>query len=525
MEKPRILVCSGPQATIMNSPPLVTSDKARSGGESDGSFDHLVPQYLHEPVTVKIEPFSGHPLEEDAKDVYHEPEAEYHEVTLEPEDGLYLLPYMARRADDSDDGTPFEADDLDDPELDFGGRQFFYPDASRIFEEIDRSIAGRDKEGTGNLLSEKAEYDFIRPLPSGGYTQEGETLGEDYFPYEPEGNGRIPGIENLGIIVNEIQHHLNSGSYDGVIWLEGSPRLEETLYWLQLLVDTDVPIVGHVSNRRHGLLSNEGDRNIVNGVEYIVSGKGDGLGAVAIQDQLVYAAREFKKSDARPGGFTTIGGQGGVLGSVGFDVRVQFRPEYKHTQTSELNLTSLPETLAFTDMAGDDDETTIQIKADGDLIETEIPIVSLVKGRLYGSGHADGSPDREVDIMGRIEQALSDREDADRPDLHGLVFEGSNPYVKATRAQDNALEIAAFSGLPVVRVSRGDPGGFVEPHPEWPTIEGSNLDANKAAMLLTAAMLTLGRLPRAEDPRNPTDAEREALLAKIDEFQRIFDTH
>jgi len=526
MKKPQILVCAGPQATITNSPPLITSDKARRQDETrGGAFDHLVPQYLHEPVTVKIEKFSAHPLEEDAEEVYHDSDSESYEVTLDPDDGLYLLPYMARRADGSEDGTPFEPEDQSDPETDFGGRQFFYPDASRIFEEIDRGIYGRDIEGTGNLLSEKAEYDFVRPLPSGGYTVEGETAGEDYFPYEPEAKDRVPHISELATIANEIQSHLDDGSYDGVIWLEGSPRLEETLYWLGLLVDTDVPIVGHVSNRPHGLLSNDGDRNIVNGVEYIISGKGDGLGAVAIQDQLIYAAREFKKGDARPGGFKTVGGQGGVLGSVSWDVRVQFTPEYAHTDSSDLAITKLPDAVEFYDRATDDEKTAIRVKADGNLIGDEVPAVSICKGRLYRQGREIGAHEGEVDIMGRIEQAL-DQQAADKgPNLHGLVFEGSAPYATATQSQDRALEIAAYSGLPVVRVSRNDPGGFVQPHPEWPTIEGSNLDTNKAAMLLTAALLKLGRLPRAADPTKPTDAEREALLAKVAAYQELFDTH
>ena len=39
------------------------------------------------------------------------------------------------------------------------------------------------------------------------------------------------------------------------------------------------------------------------------------------------------------------------------------------------------------------------------------------------------------------------------------------------------------------------------------------------------AMLKLGRLPKAKDPRNPTPAERKAVIAKTGEFQEIFDTH
>ena len=57
------------------------------------------------------------------------------------------------------------------------------------------------------------------------------------------------------------------------------------------------------------------------------------------------------------------------------------------------------------------------------------------------------------------------------------------------------------------------------------TKEGSNLDAIKARILLRAAMLRLGRLPKARDPRNPTSQEREAALAAIARYQELFDTH
>ena len=40
-----------------------------------------------------------------------------------------------------------------------------------------------------------------------------------------------------------------------------------------------------------------------------------------------------------------------------------------------------------------------------------------------------------------------------------------------------------------------------------------------------AAMMKLGRFPKAQDPRNPTPVEWDAMRAKIVEFQQIFNTH
>src|SRR2546426_2074589 len=131
--KPRIAVFSGPTATIQNSEPLVTSNKARENYglpprlNPDGTpmrFDVLRAQKLAAPVTVYIEQFSAHPLERDAAELYAPPDGyvdasgafhkerrspsdvPVYEVTLRPEDGVYPLPYMARRAN----GEPWEND-------------------------------------------------------------------------------------------------------------------------------------------------------------------------------------------------------------------------------------------------------------------------------------------------------------------------------------------------------------------------------------------------------------------------------
>ena len=88
-----------------------------------------------------------------------------------------------------------------------------------------------------------------------------------------------------------------------------------------------------------------------------------------------------------------------------------------------------------------------------------------------------------------------------------------------------ALNLAAFSGIPVARVGRSDPEGRVVTDPNDYTIEGSNLDANKARILLIASMLKLGRPPKARDPRKPTDREIESVIEKVKEFQSIFEEH
>ena len=528
MTRKRIAVFSGPNATITNSPTLVTSNKGRLAADRrlPGRFDHLVAQELHEPVVVRIKRFSAHPLERDSATVYHDPGQDYYEVELRPEDGPYPLPYVARRADGSMEGVPFEDGDLKDPALAFGGRQFFYPDASRIFTEIDRTVSGRSEDGAGSSLDGRAEFDFIRVLPPAGYTQRGEVTGRDYFPYKPYPIAHRPRYRDLAVATNVVRRTLASGSYAGGLWLEASPTLEETLYWFNLVLDIDLPLVGTASQRPHGQLANDGDRNIVDAVDYILSD--ERLGVVGIQDERIFAAREFKKADDRPGNYKATGGHGGILGSIGPPVTVWYRPAYRHTTSSEVNVARIPAQVEFMDRVADRTPTTIQVKdSEGGLLPEVIPRVHLVKYGAYSDQDDGDDPDAEVDIMARIDKALGEqhRHAEGAPPFHGFVLEGLSPYGFGSGSQREALMIAAFSGMPVVRVGRSDPGGMVPPG-RWPYgISGSNLDANKARLLLMATMLRLGRMPKAADPRRPSASERRALFTKIEDFQRIFDAH
>ena len=530
MSRPKIAVFSGPRSTIANSPTLVTSNKGRLPGERPlpGRYDHIVAQTLHEPVTVKIRKYSAHPLEEDSAAVYHQDGEDYYEVELLPEDGPYPLPYVARRANNSGHSQPFEEADLADPDLDFGGRQFFYPDASRMFAEIDRTIHGRDERGEGSILDRKAEFEFIRVLPPGGYTQKGEKSGVDFFPYKPLAVRRSPRYRDLAQVTNSVQSALASGAYDGGLWLEGSPTVEETIYWLSLLIDTDLPIAGIASQRPHGQLANDGDRNIVDAVDLVLSGSGNGIGAVGVQDERIYAAREFKKADDRPGNYKATGGHGGILGTVGPPVTIWYKPAYRHTASSDVNLSRLPACLEFPDFVGDAARARVAVKDDAGALRAEsIPRVHIVKYGAYMDEDETANPDNEVDIMARIARGLTEQgSDAPQaPKLHGFVLEGSSPYGLGSMSQHRALEIASFSGLPVVRVGRADPGGRVPSGWDDLTVAGSNLDCNKARLLLMAAMLKLGRLPKARDPRNPTKAERAVTVAKVAQFQEVFETH
>jgi hypothetical protein len=562
--KPRIAHLAGPHATIQNTPPLVTSNKARAArglaplANPDGSptrFDPLRAQRLAAPAKVYVEQFSGHPLESERASLYAPPDGyvgadgtfskmrrapedkPVYEVELRPEDGLYPLPYMGLKAD----GAPWE-EECAEP---FAGeeltRQTFFPDGSRQFEEIDR--LGLDAHGHSNLISSRADIDFYRVLPASGYvngqpearrTDEGEgdippeQRGRDFFAYRPYHLLRFPTRASLARMTNAVRRVLASGMYDGAFWTEGSPSIEETAYWLNLILDTTLPLCGCAAQRAHGMISTDGTKNIVDSVQYLVSrvwaddqGRNE-PGVVVIQEQQIFTPREVQKADARPGGYVATGGHGGIIGAVGFDgpPRLHFIPKARHTYLSEVNVTRMPETVqGVRKRATGIERIPVRLKeADGALVSAAIPKVAIVKDGSFMSEEPDTDPEDHPDLIALIQDALK------RGPLSGLVVEAFTPYGLMTSNARHLLTLRAiYSGLPVARVGRGDTQGFAPLRP--PFISATNLTSTKARILLMACLMRFGALPPAADPDRPTAVERRATLDAVAQYQAVFEKH
>ena len=560
---PRIAHLSGPTATIQNTPPLVTSNKARSARglplrtDPQGrplAFDALRAQRLAAPATVYVEQFSAHPLESDAAELYGPPDGwvgadgtvreektsdgdvPVFRIDLHPDDGLYPLPYMAVQAD----GSAWEEEMAVPRGAERLARQGFFPDGSRSFEEIDRLSIHSD--GTASLLSSRADIDFFRVAPPAGYTKglpasrrtdEGdgdiapESRGVDFNGYKPVHLASAPARPTLAKITNDVQRIASSGEYDGMIWTQGSPQIEETAYWLSLVIDTTLPICGNAAQRPQGTISADGPKNIVDSVAFIASGRwadAEGrnrCGVVVIEEQQYFAAREVYKSDARPGNYRATGGHGGIIGQTSHTgaIALTYLPAYKHTHLSDVRTTALPEKVSAVSRVGGvlrPVEVTIK-DADGRITDEAIPSVSIVKEGGYFEEEWGGGGDHPV-LAAVIEQKLA------LGRLGGIVSEGLVPYGRLpARTSEALLQSALFSGIPVVRVGRGTPEGFADA--DALAIAGSNLTSIKARLLLMAALMKLGALPIAHDPAHPTPAERSATIAAVARYQEIFDTH
>lgn len=560
----RIAHLSGPTATIQNTPPLVTSNKARAKHglpertDAEGQplrFDALRAQRLAAPVKVYVEQFSAHPLESDAADLYGPPDGyldeqgqfsterrapsdrAVYEIELRPEDGLYPLPYMATQAD----GSAWEEEAATPGAPDARSRQGFFPDGSRSFEEIDRLSI--DRYGLAGTISSQADVDFYRVAPPAGYrnglpaarrTDQGqgaippETRGRDFNGYRPYHLATAPTRPSLAKLTNDTQAVADSGQYDGLVWTQGSPQVEETAYWFNLLIDTAMPIACNAAQRPHGQTSADGPQNIIDSIGFIRSkvwqdeNGFNRCGVVVVQEQQYFAAREVTKVDARPGGYRAAGGHGGILGQTSHigNVSLMYVPAYNHTYRSGVNIQTLPVSVrAVQRRDGKLELVDVAIKeGPRRLTEQAIPSVSILKDGSYFDEEFDSTPNDARDLLALIEHKLG------LGRLTGFVTEGLVPYGQLpSGVRERLLRRATFSGIPVVRVGRGAPEGFADPFPL--AIAGSNLTAIKARLLLMACLMKFGSLPIAADPAQPTDAERAATLAAIAEYQRVFDTH
>ncbi len=275
---------------------------------------------------------------------------------------------------------------------------------------------------------------------------------------------------------------------------------------------------------RSRAISADGDGNIIDSVDFILSkvwadeeGR-NRLGAVMVQDEIIYAAREIQKGDAHPGGYVATGGYGGILGSMTAGAFVTYVPTRNHTWTSKVRITALPFGQWSSGTTAHTSRSVAVRMSDGTLAAAAIPKVIMMKGDHWFDDSGQPDPNGKGDRRHRrhVTGEVSSGWDRGR---------GNSPYATLSISQDQALVRAVYRGLPVVKTARGNASGLVRVNPNNLFIEGNNLTTTKARLLLMAAIMKFGMLPPAADPERPTPAELTAIRTMIDLYQEMFQTH
>ena len=162
-----------------------------------------------------------------------------------------------------------------------------------------------------------------------------------------------------------------------------------------------------------------GRRTSSNSVEYIASrvwaddeGRNQ-AGAVLIQEQRVFAARDVQKGDARPGGYVATGGHGGILGAAGHDgppLLTICRPRATPSGPRSTSRAAVAGHWACAAKARARNRSASRSRTrTGDLLDTAIPKVSIVKDASYWADDNAVGSRAEVDLLALIEHMLRSR--------------------------------------------------------------------------------------------------------------------
>ena len=145
---------------------------------------------------------------------------------------------------------------------------------------------------------------------------------------------------------------------DGVVITHGTNTLEETAYFLNLVLKTDRPVVLVGSMRPASALGADGYLNLYNAMRVAADPDSRGHGVLAVLNDRIYGARDLTKTAT----FRVEAFQGRDLGPLGFadaDGRVRYhhRTVKPHTTESEFDvagLESLPRVDVVVSHAGAD---------------------------------------------------------------------------------------------------------------------------------------------------------------------------
>lgn len=138
---------------------------------------------------------------------------------------------------------------------------------------------------------------------------------------------------------------------DGFVVTHGTATLEETAYFLNLTLKTDLPVVVVGSQRPKNALGSDAGPNLAGAVQVAASLEARGLGVLALLNDEIQAAREVTKtSTLRLETFQSP--DVGMLGYADPDgtVAIYRRPARRHAPNTEFDLTDR-ETLPRVDIA------------------------------------------------------------------------------------------------------------------------------------------------------------------------------
>ena len=144
-------------------------------------------------------------------------------------------------------------------------------------------------------------------------------------------------------LANRVNELLTSGKADGVVITHGTDTMEETAYFLNVVVKSDKPIVMVGAMRNSGSLSADGPLNIFNAVNVAINKEAVGKGVMVVMNDEIHAAREVTKTNTTAVD-TFKSPNSGKIGTVFYgNVKFYMNPTRKHTVNSAFDITKIKE--------------------------------------------------------------------------------------------------------------------------------------------------------------------------------------
>ena len=144
-------------------------------------------------------------------------------------------------------------------------------------------------------------------------------------------------------LANRVNEVLKNPSVAGVVITHGTDTMEETAYFLDLVVKTNKPIVVTGSMRPSTSLSADGPINILNSVAVAASPLSIGKGVLVVMNGEIYSARDVTKTNTTSVA-TFKSPNSGPIGIIDYTkVRYYATPTGKHTANSEFDITKIKE--------------------------------------------------------------------------------------------------------------------------------------------------------------------------------------
>jgi L-asparaginase len=255
----------------------------------------------------------------------------------------------------------------------------------------------------------------------------------------------------LGKRVNEI---LAKPDVAGVAITHGTDTMEETSYFLDLVVKSDKPVVLTGSMRPSTAMSADGPLNIYNAVAIAADPAARGRGVLVTVDDDIHSAHDIVKTHSTDVG-TMSSGEPGLVGASLFGKDTWYRtPSQVHTTKSEFNIANV----------------------------NALPRVDIIYA------HANMSPDI-------ISSAVANG-------AKGLVIAGVGDGNMTAPAVE-AVKDAIAKGVVVVRSSRTN-GGIIRRNIELDddklgTVASMQLNPAKARVLLQLALLKTKDTKKIQD--------------------------